>query len=291
MLAQRKGAAQSEPRESSYRETIPAHRAATVISRNFAFVQSGYVDPKIGRKIEPTVENLARLIDYATKFPVVLPVIQWFVKNFQWYEPKALRQRGDYADEFVDWLGAKPKHQRLEDEIERVRYGVRQLEIAKDQLPQGRERESLPSAAGWSAGHLLERHFKFTPLPNSRLQKFWQGARTLGLIVDTSSGLCRVEKALNDICADTQWEDPQALLRNMGRLRQAMQLVELAYNRLPDRSTNGGGVKIREIPSSRAPVQRPRADVQDLSRRLSNAATPTEEQTILAQWAEHTRRK
>jgi len=288
MLAQKNEAAQNE---STYRETIPAHRAATVISRNFAFVQSGYIDPKIGRKVEPTVENLARLIDYATRFPVILPVVQWFVKNFQWYEPKELRQRGDYEDQFIDWLGAKPKHQRLEDEIERVRYGIRQLERAKEQLPQGRDTGSLPSAAGWSAGHLLERHFKFTPLPNSRLQKFWSGARTLGLIVDTSSGLCRVEKALHGICSSTSWERPEELMRTMRPLRTAMQMLELAYNKLPDRGApvNGGHV-IKTISNGHTPpVQRQkRADVADLSRRLAAATTPTEEQQILSQWQQHT---
>lgn len=278
---------------SGYRETISAHRSATVIARNFAFVQSGYIDPQIGRKVDPTVENLARLIDYATNFPVVVPVVKWFTRNFHWYDPPALRRQEEYSDDFIDWMGTyEDKHQRLEDELERVRWGVRQLEVAKEQMPETSRHGHLPSAAGWSAGHLLERHFNFKPL-TPRMAQFWKGARTLGLIVDTTGGIARVEEALNRILTQTSWEQPSELMRNIERLRKAMRLLETAHNRLPDRTNgNGNGHVIKEIPHRDAPVvHHKRSDIADLSRRLANAASPEVEQRILAQWAEYTRRK
>lgn len=282
---------------SGYQTTIPAHRAAVIIARNFAFVQTGWIDPKIGRKVEPTVDNLARLIDYATRFPVVLPVLKWFVKSHPWYESPEMRYRNESEDEFLDWLNpdVSDKRKRLEDDIERVRHGVRLLQKAQEQIPTSRNPMQLPTAAGWSAAHLLERHFKFR-----QISRIPADTGRIALIVDTSSCIARVERGLNVICAQTSWEDPATLRKNLEQLRRAMRMVELVHNRLPEKSvkaSNPRGVVIRETrPQDIERAQRLRAercppDVADLSRRLAAATTPAEEQAILTQWRSHVRSK
>jgi hypothetical protein len=261
-----------------YQITAPAFYAAGVIWRNFT------VDRSPGQTLEPCCENLAILIDHATRLPQTLPVLHRFVADNPWYVPH------ERLDPLLDWLGETPltpKH-RVEDHLERLRHGIRQLEMATEEMkrlhPRGsKEGPGLPCGAAWYAARLMTKFFDFKPTGRVRFSQ-----RNVALIVDTCTETFRLQAAVDTIIERSDWLNSQMLARRVKTVRKALRVLEVVRDRMPSRGI-GAGFILREVKRLEEKPD-PHPDFPYLQRRLDAAENARQEQKILREWKEHIKR-
>ena len=288
-MRQQISAKQSNPENGgSYRVTAPATHAATVLVRNFQFRTLP------GQKIDATADNLARVIDYSTRLPQMLPVLKWFVQENPWYDHKPVRSNvGDaYIDEFLDWTGEGrglyDRATRLEDNLERLRYGIRQLELAHEKLPRV-EGKGIPCGAAWQAAKNLFKIFEFEPQPRMRaIVKRCGDKRTVAILIDTSASCFRVQACVERLMESSCWEDPLEMKSRIEQVRNGVRVVELVNNYIPAFPKQSTSYTVRPAGQETARPDITQRELGDLSGKLAAATSPTEEQGILKDWRVHT---
>ena len=262
-----------------YRITAAARHAANVVARNYSF------QPQPGQKIEPTADNVARIIDYSTRLPQMLPLLKDFCVTHPWYEPKHQRRNGHgYIDSFVDWLGEGQEQfsrsDHLEDDLERLRYSIRQIQIEYEKIPKLAQR-GVPCGAAWNATKNLLKLYSF--------QQRWRlvfSARNLALLIDTSAVCFRIQASVERLLQDSGWQDPSQLRRNIERTREAIRVIELVKNSAPAYGPETQySVKVTDQPKriDRSKVTTER-ELSDLRSQMANATSPGREQKILGDW-------
>jgi hypothetical protein len=253
-----------------------------VIARNYSF------SPQPGQKIDATVANVTRIIDWSTRLPQMIPLLQWFSSEHQWYDPKPVRVRheeGNLVDEFLDWIGdgnaRLDSAKRLDDDLERLRHGIRQLEIQYEKLPKSDEK-GIPCGAAWNAAKNLLRLYRFEEHGRTKFSD-----RNLALIIDTSANCFRVEASLEKLLKESQWLNKHELSQNLTITRRAMRVIELVKNSMPAaKERSKYTLKLREPAASEKRIGK--RELADVRSKLADAATPKQEQRILRDWRIHT---
>lgn len=277
-----------EVSRGSYTITTPSLHAARVIRRNFTVKPicageriDGRYAPIIlrtGQTLDPCQENIAILIDHAVKLPAKFRTLVEFVRETPWYV------HAGKPDSMFKWLGHDSN--RLEDNLERLRHGTRQLQKVAESLPYtpGPQRTEPPCPAAWYAARVLCHYYEF----EARTPRMRYSRKILALMIDLCTDIFRLQNSINDLLERSGWMDGQAeMQRRMKLIRTAVALIEYTKTHLPSPGRMGMVIKevqIREVPNYTRDQQH---DVDDLSRRLAGARSPHEERRILSEWTQH----
>lgn len=261
--------------------------AARTLNKNFLF------QAKTTSKYAATVENLARIIDYSTRLPLLVPAVQQFVRENPWYTPKDMRMRHELDDAGLqDWIiddSPYNRKQRLEDNVEQLRHGVRQIEEVYEKLPQYEDKQPgrFPSALAWTAQQNLYSMWDWTGQKQNRIRLT---AHNVAATIDITAKLSQIVDDCYWLCRRSPWVSKEDLQRHMGTMRRGLQVFELMKNKLPGYAPeNNSHVKVvidvedvkRELTAQQ------QRELQELSVRLAGARSPAEEQTILREWRIH----
>jgi len=259
--------------------------AARTLDKNFQFREKS--------KYAATVENVARIIDYSTRLPLLVPEVQKFVRSNPWYVHKEQRMRHELNDAgLADWIindSPYNRKDRLESNVEGLRQGVRHLEEIYDQLPQHKNGSTgtFPSALAWAAQKNLYSLWDWT----GQKGRIKLTPHNVAAIVDITAKLTEIMDDCHWLCKRSPWLDKYELQRHMGTMRKGLKVFELMRNRLPVYAPENSShvkviVDVGDVQKELTAQQQ--RELQELSARLVAARTPAEEQRILRDWRIHT---
>lgn len=276
---------QQQKRNTSYEVTAPARHAAETLAKNFSFRELP------GCKIAATVENLAKLIDFACKLPTLVPSMEWFVNANPWYEPPTLRPASQpaRADNLLDWLSdgdeaIAEKTPRLEENLERLQESIRKMQMIGDALPPKERSERLPSPLAWSAVSTIGKYFIFT----SQRGRIKLTERNIALVIDVCTDVFRIQESIRALTTRCRWTDKEELRKQLELMRTAIAATELVSHHLPAAAT-ARAVVIGEAPLRETPKPGPSyvRERRELKERLANATGPRQEFQLLKDWRQH----
>lgn len=285
--------------------TAPAAHAAAILLKNFDVSpvrnNIGILKSLCGRtaeiegsgEIPADVQHIGAVIDLFSSLPRLVPALNSFVDLNPWYEPPRLRPRGKDRDDgsLMDFLAsAKPeapdggKSQRLEDNLDRLRDCMRQLEQAGEALPPLGESLTIPSALARSVTERVLKLFNF----NRQISRTKLTERNIAIIIDTSTELFRIHAAIWWMTKRSPWMDQTELRRNLSLIREGLAATEFVRNHLPVRMTGANGYVIKDVdrePPRLSPLKQ--AEVREFNARRQQARTPREEFQIISNWRQH----
>jgi hypothetical protein len=270
---------------NGHQPTAPALWAARTLDKNFLYVPRG--------QYAATVENLAKVIDATTRLPVLVPKITQFVKDNPWKNPRSMQMRHELheaglANELSVIDSPYTRQVRLEDNLDQLQAGVRELEEVYDGLPQYEDQRPghFPSALARNAQKNLYELWNWVGVKQKRVQLT---LRNVAVIVDICTNLFRVVDDCHWLCKQSPWMDRHELARRLNVMRRGLRVFELMKNRLPsaasDETQRTVFLDFGDIEHEMNEQQR--RELRELSERLAEARSPDQEQQILRDWQVH----
>jgi len=251
----------------SYTPSAPARHAANVLSKNFE------LEPI--KDLAASQHNIAALIDAITGIGSLETAVKWFIKENPWWD------RG-VQDDITSFLIQNKPVPRLEENLEKLRDSVRAIEqLSEKTYASSQPNSQIPREGSIVAANKLIEYFKFSRRPKSRVNLT---LRNIALLIEVSTNLFRVQDAL-DAVLRTDWEDKHEALRQLDRIREAIRVLELSKNRLPNELPSNNRFVVVKV-DREMPKQLP-ADFKDFKTKLESAVTVEQEQQILQSWRNH----
>lgn len=221
-----------ETKDIPYQISAPALHTARVLARHFDWVEKPGVD------VEPSIENVAIIIDARTQAFRFKAAMKDFLSHCNWLDNpdsgEYLEEKLDEVRGYVEGIVAFQKTlPRFEDQVQQ------KLSLAgissghtKQQLAEQRKKASryeVDPLALYATQMLME-HFHFIEKRDGAIRAV---DRHIALLIGMCTRLHKLEDAVNLMCAQMIGQDEWSLRKNIEVVRRALRAVDLGAMYMP----------------------------------------------------------